>query len=146
VKTNLPHCRLFCWWVEGGVSPLIFNVGFMWKWMVGFTLQPLYLWGTIPWCPRNRRLGGPQSQFGCHGVEKNLLPLPGIEPLFLSCPTRSVVPSYCTFYFITEIIQKEFFFVTLACHLNCFCWPHLLVCLLLQSCLASDFCHDDIFC
>lgn len=93
MKTNLPHCMLFWWWVEGGVSPLIFNVGFMWRWMVGFMLQPLCLWGTIPWCPWNRRLGGPQSLFGCHGAEKNLLPLPGIKPLFLSWPTHNVAPT-----------------------------------------------------
>ena len=92
MKTNLPHCMLFWWWVEGGVSLLIFNIGFMWRWMVGSMLQPLYLWWTIPLCPWNGRLSGPQSQFGCHGVEKNLLPLPGTEPLFLSCPTCSIAP------------------------------------------------------
>jgi hypothetical protein len=30
--------------------------------------------------PLDRRLGGTQSWFGSCGVEKNLSPLPGIEP------------------------------------------------------------------
>jgi hypothetical protein len=30
--------------------------------------------------PVEQRLGGPQSQYGCFGEEKNLLPLPGFEP------------------------------------------------------------------
>jgi hypothetical protein len=31
-----------------------------------------------------RRRGGPQSQYGHDGEEKNFFPLPGIEPWFLS--------------------------------------------------------------
>jgi len=37
-----------------------------------------------PWggeqCPLNRRLGGPQSQSGYFGEDKNILILPGTEP------------------------------------------------------------------
>jgi hypothetical protein len=36
--------------------------------------------GTKLWYPFDRRLGGPQSQTGSCGVEKDLLPLPTIEP------------------------------------------------------------------
>jgi hypothetical protein len=36
--------------------------------------------GKRPQCPLDKRLGGLQSQSGRCGVEKNLLPLPGIEP------------------------------------------------------------------
>jgi hypothetical protein len=31
----------------------------------------------------DRRLGGPQSQSGCGGKEKNSQPLPGLEPLII---------------------------------------------------------------
>jgi len=47
--------------------------------------QPLYLWGKRPWCPLDRRLGGPQSWSVCGGKEKEFLPLPGIE-LWSSSP------------------------------------------------------------
>jgi len=36
--------------------------------------------GREPQCPLNRRLGGPQSQFGHSGEENNLLPFLGFEP------------------------------------------------------------------
>jgi hypothetical protein len=32
------------------------------------------------WYPLNKGLSGPQSQPGCFGVQKNLLPLPAIKP------------------------------------------------------------------
>jgi hypothetical protein len=35
--------------------------------------------GKGPQYPLSRRLGRPQTRSGCFGVEKNLLPLPGIE-------------------------------------------------------------------
>jgi hypothetical protein len=38
------------------------------------------LQGKNPRYPLDRRLGGPQSRSGRCGLEKNLLPLPGIEP------------------------------------------------------------------
>jgi hypothetical protein len=43
------------------------------------------------WYQLNRRLGWPQTLSERCGKEKNLLPLPGIEPLFLGCPTHSLV-------------------------------------------------------
>jgi hypothetical protein len=33
-----------------------------------------------PWCPFDRRLGGPQSRSGRRGEEKKSQPPPGIEP------------------------------------------------------------------
>jgi hypothetical protein len=59
--------------------------------VVSFTPLPLYSWGHSPQYSLHRRLGGPQSRSGCHGEEKNLLPLPGIEPQFLCRPAHSVV-------------------------------------------------------
>jgi hypothetical protein len=48
--------------------------------MVSFMPWPLYPQGKGPWYPLDRRLGGPQSQSGCSGEEKNSQPLPGLEP------------------------------------------------------------------
>jgi hypothetical protein len=36
--------------------------------------------GRSPWYALDRRLGGPQSQSGRGGEEKNSQPLPGLEP------------------------------------------------------------------
>jgi hypothetical protein len=36
--------------------------------------------GKSPWYKLDRRLGGPQSQCGHCGEEKNTQPLPGFEP------------------------------------------------------------------
>lgn len=47
--------------------------------------------GKVPWYPLNKRLGGPQSQPGCLGEEKNLLPLLEIKPLFISNTVQSLV-------------------------------------------------------
>jgi hypothetical protein len=49
--------------------------------------------GKSPRYPLDRRLGGHQSQPRRYGVEKNVSPLPGIEPGFLGRPARS--PSLC---------------------------------------------------
>jgi hypothetical protein len=43
--------------------------------VVSFTPWPLYSQGKSPWYPLDRRLGGPQSQSGCSGEEKNFQPL-----------------------------------------------------------------------
>jgi hypothetical protein len=61
-------------------SSTILNLGTRWRWVLSFTPRPLYPWVKSPRYPFNMRLGEPQSQSGCSGVEKNLLPLPGIKP------------------------------------------------------------------
>jgi hypothetical protein len=48
--------------------------------VVSFTPQPLYPHWKSPWYTLDWRLGGPQSQSGSGGEEKNSHPLPGIEP------------------------------------------------------------------
>jgi len=48
--------------------------------VVGFTTHPLYAQGKSPWNPLERRLGGPQSHFGCRAEEENSQPPPEIEP------------------------------------------------------------------
>ena len=76
---------------NGGIAPLIFNLGTRWMWVVSFRLRPLYSRVKSPWNPWNRRFTGPQSRSGCFGEEKETLSLPGIEPRFLRRLDRSVV-------------------------------------------------------
>jgi hypothetical protein len=60
--------------------PLLLDFGTRYKWVVRFTLRPLYCEGSNPWYPLDRRLGGPQSRSGRGGEEENSQPLPGLEP------------------------------------------------------------------
>jgi hypothetical protein len=41
-----------------------------------------------PWCPLDRRLGGPQRRSGRGGEEENSQPLPGLEPLIIQPVTQ----------------------------------------------------------
>jgi hypothetical protein len=52
-------------------------------WIRGISFTPQY--------PLYRRLGRPQSRSVPNREEKNFLPLPGIEPRFLGCPSRTLV-------------------------------------------------------
>lgn len=42
-------------------------------------------------CPLGRKLSGPEYRSGRTGRDKNILPLPGIEPRFFGCPAHSLV-------------------------------------------------------
>jgi hypothetical protein len=59
---------------SGGIGPT-FLISTLDGHVVSFTPRPIY-----PPYPLDRKLCGPQSQYGCCGEEKNLFPLPGIEP------------------------------------------------------------------
>jgi hypothetical protein len=65
---------------NGGITPLILDLGTRWRWVVSFTPCLLYPQGKSPWYPLGRRLGGPQSRSGHGGEEKNFQPLSGFEP------------------------------------------------------------------
>jgi hypothetical protein len=74
----------------------ILNLNTRWRSVVSFTPQLFYVWGKSPQYPMERRLGGPHSQSGCFGEEKNLLPLLAIESQ-LSSPWPSLYSlSYCS--------------------------------------------------
>jgi hypothetical protein len=49
----------------------ILNVGSRWRWVVIFTVRPVYPRGKCPRYPLDRRLGRPHSQSGSGGEEKN---------------------------------------------------------------------------
>jgi hypothetical protein len=51
--------------------------------VVSFTPRPLYPQGKRPWCPSDRRLGGPQSLSVNDVEEKNSQPSPGLERTIL---------------------------------------------------------------
>jgi hypothetical protein len=58
---------------------------------------------TVP-VPTDMRLGGPRSRCGRYGEEKNLLPLPGIEPRLLDHKTLTdAVDKYKKFCDILDI-------------------------------------------
>jgi hypothetical protein len=67
------------YWGSGGIPPLILDIGTMWRSVVSFMPQPLYLQGKSPWYTFSRRLGGPQSQSLPGSKEENSLPLQGLE-------------------------------------------------------------------
>jgi hypothetical protein len=54
------------------VAPLIRDLDTGWRWVVSFTLQPLYFQAKHPNFSLNRVLAGPQGRLGRCGEEKNL--------------------------------------------------------------------------
>jgi hypothetical protein len=61
----------------------ILNLDTRWRFVVKFHAPAALRLGKEPPVPLFRRLGGPRSSSGCYGEEKYVLPLPGIEPLYL---------------------------------------------------------------
>jgi hypothetical protein len=80
IQYLLSHHAMKTYWGNGGTPPRINSVGTRLGWVVSFMHRSLYLEGKSSLYPLNRRLGGPQSQSGCGGEEKNSSPLPGIKP------------------------------------------------------------------
>jgi hypothetical protein len=67
-----------------------------------------------PWCPLHRRLGGPQSQSGHSGEEKNYQPLPGLKlpiihpsTILLSYPGSAIVQDYKTCGYVDKWLHSE---------------------------------------
>jgi hypothetical protein len=74
------HHAMKTYWWNGGIAPRILNLGTRWRWVVIFTLQPLYPQWKSPRYPLDSRLGGSHSRSGPGGEEKNSQPPPGMEP------------------------------------------------------------------
>jgi hypothetical protein len=70
------------YWGNGGIAPLILDLGDRLRWVVSFTPRPLYPQGKSPWYPLDRRLDGSQSRSERGDEEKNSQPPPEIEPKF----------------------------------------------------------------
>jgi hypothetical protein len=75
-NTNTPSSESY----KNNISQSILNFGTRWRWVVSFTLRPLYPQGKSLWYPLDRMLGGPQNLSEHGGEEKNSQPLPKIEP------------------------------------------------------------------
>jgi len=63
-----------------GIAPCVLDLSTRWRQVVSFMPRPFYPQGKSPWYPLYTRLGGPQSQSGHSGEEKNSQPLVGLEP------------------------------------------------------------------
>jgi hypothetical protein len=73
-------------WGSWYIDPYFLDLGTSWRWVVSFTLRPLYPWGKSPRYPFDSRLGGSQGWSGRRGEEKILDPTVS-RPL--SRPARS---------------------------------------------------------
>jgi hypothetical protein len=71
------------YWGSGGIALRILDFRTRWRWVVSFTLGPLYPKGKSPLYPLDRRLGGHQSRPERGGEKKNSRHLPGLEPPIL---------------------------------------------------------------
>jgi hypothetical protein len=74
------HYATEAYWGSRGIAPCILDLGTRWRWVVSFTLLPVYPQGKSYMFPLDRRLCGPQSRSGRGSKERNSLPLPGFEP------------------------------------------------------------------
>jgi hypothetical protein len=52
------------YWRSWDIATRILDLGTGWRWVVSFTLRPLYLKRKRPWYPLDGRLGGTQSRSG----------------------------------------------------------------------------------
>jgi len=55
------HHAMNLYWVSGGITPRILDLGTRWRCVFSFTHRPLYPQGKSSGYPLDRRLGGPQS-------------------------------------------------------------------------------------
>jgi hypothetical protein len=76
----IKHHAIKTYWRSGDTVPRMLNLGTMWRWVVNFTLRPLYLRGKSPRYPLQRRLCGSQSRSVHSGGEKNPCPYRELKP------------------------------------------------------------------
>lgn len=80
---------------SGGRTPLVLNLDTRWNSLVSFTLQLLYPKLNSPLWTLSRKLVGPWKWSGFFGVEKNALPMPGIEsPNRSACSIVTILTTY----------------------------------------------------
>lgn len=68
---NFCLCRPQSHMRSGGIYPLILNFGFIWRWVVSFTLRPFYVQEISFRYSLNSMFGLSQSPCGLHGDNKN---------------------------------------------------------------------------
>jgi len=123
------------YWRNGGIAPLILDLGIIWMWVVSFTIRPLYPWGKGLWYPLDRRLCGPENRSGRGGGQKYSQLLPGLEPPIIQpvVPTPDLVP--VTFLFCVWVRKKWKLVSCFSLYVSCYshvswtclwvmvCWP-----------------------
>jgi len=85
------HHPMKAYWRSGGRASRIIDLDTRCKWVVSFTLRPLYRQGKSPRYPLDRRLAGSHTLFGRGGEEINSQPLPE-EHIFC------FLSSFCTIF------------------------------------------------
>jgi hypothetical protein len=99
------------WW-NACVAPRILNLCTRWRRVVSL---PFYSREKSPWYALNdRRLGRPQRRYGPRAEEKNLLPVPGIEAWFFSCPACSLVAALTKLPRIFAVYDRNEVFVSVS--------------------------------
>jgi len=100
---------------SGGIAPRILHLGTRWRLMMSFTPRPIYRQWKSSWYPLHRWLGGPQRRSGRCGKEKNLKPLPGLEPPIIQ-PVMCFLSvfyslSLCIYYLFKNIFNLLYFYI-----------------------------------
>jgi len=96
-------------WRSGGMALRIPNLGTRWRWVVSFMTLPLYTQGGSPLYPLGRKLGLPQSWFGCCAKKNIPVPVgnrtPIFQPVDWTSPDHSVTPCYRTLFSGWELFK-----------------------------------------
>jgi len=72
-----------------GIAPFLLNPGCTWRWVVSFTLRPLYPRGIIPRGAFSRRLLGPHSRSGIRTFNRS------VPSLVVAQTARLILALYC---------------------------------------------------
>jgi hypothetical protein len=109
-------------------SFIILNLGTRWRWVVSFTLRPLYSQGNSPRYPLYERLDGALSSSGCYGKKKTLVPAgnrtPTVQPLACRYTDWSI-PALCRRYATTKNSQN--YSGTFSVYYGWAVWPSLCI-------------------
>jgi hypothetical protein len=96
------------YWGNWSIAPRILNLSTKWRRVVSFTPRPLYSLEKSPWCPLDRRLGGPKSRSGRGGEEK----------ISHYCPCRELNPcrqAHTLVSILSQLTQVLLFKVQTVC-------------------------------
>jgi hypothetical protein len=137
---------------EWRYSSTILDLCTRWRWVISFTPLPLYREGKSPRYPLDRRLGGPQSQYGCWKSNPGH-PACSQSLYWLSCPDslcsgypENVPKHWCVstkLYGITSqktVILK----ISVSAHRPCICFAacNKHQCLALSYWMLYHCCHN----
>jgi hypothetical protein len=81
------------------------NLGTRWAWFISFKPRPLQARRISPLYPLDGKVDRPHNRYRHYGEEKNIFPLPIMEPRFLGLPHSLVAIA-------TELFRPILFIVT----------------------------------